>query len=390
MNWVDLLLLVALVAAAVWGASTGLIAQGVILAGIVCGLFAGTGLAVWLSGSFDDTDVRTAVSMAVLLTVLVLCYSGAAAIGTHLRRRMRSGWGRALDTGAGTTAAMVGVALAAWLFAIPMAETPFTNLSEGMKSSMLMRVVRSSPPPADLLSGLRQALRETGFPVVFESLPSTTGGTSSPPDPAIAENAGVAAAGESTVKLIAEACGGGSEGSGWVYAPNRIATNAHVVAGARRQIEVETRSGSVFSGRVVAYDAQSDVAVVAVNNLPLAPLPWTRQSAVDDLSVAALGFPENGPFTVTPGRIRDELTARGRDIYDTQVVERSIYEISTRIRPGNSGGPLVSPQGTVYGTVFAASSTDPDIGYALTGSEVADVLDAGAGASERVGTGDCL
>jgi hypothetical protein len=390
LNWVDLLLLVALVAAAVWGASTGLIAQAVVLAGIICGLFAGTALAVWLSGFFSDTDVRAAVSIAVLLIALVLCYSGAAAIGTHLRRQVGSGWGRAIDTGAGTTAAMVGVALAAWLFAIPLAETPFTNLAEGMKSSMLMRVVRSSPPPADLLSGLRQALRETGFPVVFESLPSTTGGASSPPDPAIADNPGVAAAGESTVKLIAEACGGGSEGTGWVYAPNRIATNAHVVAGSRKQIEVETRSGSVFSGRVVAFDAQSDIAVVAVNNLPLSPLKWTRESAVDDLSVAALGFPENGPFTVTPGRIRDELTARGRDIYDAQLVERAIYEVSTRIRPGNSGGPLVSPQGTVYGTVFAASSTDPDIGYALTGAEVADVLDAGVAASERVGTGACL
>jgi S1-C subfamily serine protease len=175
-----------------------------------------------------------------------------------------------------------------------------------------------------------------------------------------------------------------------VYAPGRIATNAHVVAGSRRSIEIEAPSGSLYRGRVVAFDPLSDVAVIAADGLPLAALSWTTETAVDDLSVAALGYPENGPFTVTPGRIRDELTARGRDIYDESFVERSIYEVSTRIRPGNSGGPLVSPQGTVYGIVFAASSTDSDIGYALSGLEVADILRAGSDATGRADTGACL
>ncbi|MCC7077509.1 MAG: MarP family serine protease [Acidimicrobiia bacterium] len=390
MNWVDLVILVGLIGAAVWGASTGLLAQAVILVGIVCGLLAGTALAVWLAGFFDAPDTRAVVSLTALIVVLGACYVGGAAIGTHLRRQVKSGWARALDTGAGTAAAMVGVVLAAWLFAIPLAESPFTRLADGLRESMLMRIVRSSPPPPGVLASFRQALRETGFPVVFESLPETIGGTSSPPDPAVAQNPGVAAAGESTVKLLAEACGSGSEGSGWVYAPGRIATNAHVVAGSNRPIEVQTRDGDTFRGRVVAFDSESDIAVIAVSGLPLTPLAWTTETAVEDLSVAALGYPENGPFTVTPGRIRGELTARGRDIYDEQIIERSIYEVSTRIRPGNSGGPLVSPAGTVYGVVFAASSTNPDIGYALSGAEVADVLSSATTTTDSVDTGACL
>jgi S1-C subfamily serine protease len=65
-------------------------------------------------------------------------------------------------------------------------------------------------------------------------------------------------------------------------------------------------------------------------------------------------------------------------------VDRQIFEIRALVRPGNSGGPLLSPSGTVYGVVFAAAVNAQDTGFALTASEVA--ADAGTGAKQKAPT----
>jgi S1-C subfamily serine protease len=71
-------------------------------------------------------------------------------------------------------------------------------------------------------------------------------------------------------------------------------------------------------------------------------------------------------------------------------VDRLVLELQAEIRPGNSGGPFVLPDGRVGGVVFAASSTDPEIGYAIASEEVRGVLDEALGETEEVGTGPCV
>ena len=61
-----------------------------------------------------------------------------------------------------------------------------------------------------------------------------------------------------------------------------------------------------------------------------------------------------------------EFEAEGRDIYGQGLTVRNVYEIEAVVRPGNSGGPLVQPDGEVIGVVFSRSTTNGDIGYALT------------------------
>lgn len=390
MNWVDFVVVGLLVTAAAWGGSTGFVSQVITFAGLLLGLAAGTASALWVSQHVVDRDVRAAVAIAVLLCVLGLFYVGAGTIASHFRHKVPHGWLRGLDTAAGTVFAMLGIALAVWLFAVPLAESPFQSVSDGMRGSLTMRVVSSSPPPPDLLATLRAALRESGVPTVFEDLPAPIGDPGPPPDPTIVENAAVQSVAESTVKVLAEACSAGSEGTGWVFAPQHVATNAHVVAGADRPVKVETRDGDARKASVVFFDPDHDIAVLYVPGLGLPAVPWTAAEAERDLSVAALGYPENGPFVTTPGRVRQKLVAKGRDIYDEELVDRTIYEVATRIRPGNSGGPLVSAKGMVYGMVFAASSTDNDIGYALTGGEIASGLNSSAAATEKVATGSCM
>jgi S1-C subfamily serine protease len=101
------------------------------------------------------------------------------------------------------------------------------------------------------------------------------------------------------------------------------------------------------------------------------------------------GYPLDHAFTATPARIGGTQNAVGPDIYQTGQVNRQIFEIRAKVEPGNSGGPLLSPSGSVYGVVFAAAVGTSDTGFALTAAEVAADAHAGAGQTYPTSTQGC-
>jgi len=181
-------------------------------------------------------------------------------------------------------------------------------------------------------------------------------------------------------------CSRGLEGSGFVYAPQRVMTNAHVVAGVSSpQVEV---GGKRYDAKVVVFDPETDIAVLYVPNLKEQPLTFDFAGKADDPAVV-LGYPENGPFDSEPARIRSEERLRGPDIYGDKTVTRDAFSIWASVRPGNSGGPLLSAKGTVYGVVFAASVEDNRTGYVLTAEQVSDDAREGSTATQEVSTKTC-
>jgi S1-C subfamily serine protease len=70
-------------------------------------------------------------------------------------------------------------------------------------------------------------------------------------------------------------------------------------------------------------------------------------------------------------------------------VTRQIYEIRAVVQSGNSGGPLLSSDGRVYGVVFAAAVGVSDTGFALTAAQVAPAAQAGGQATSAVSTMGC-
>ena len=68
--------------------------------------------------------------------------------------------------------------------------------------------------------------------------------------------------------------------------------------------------------------------------------------------------------------MRDEQRLRSPDIYGEGAVIREVLSLRALVRPGNSGGPVVSADGEVLGVIFAASVSDDDTGYALTADQV--------------------
>jgi S1-C subfamily serine protease len=177
------------------------------------------------------------------------------------------------------------------------------------------------------------------------------------------------------------------EGSGFIYARERVMTNAHVVAGVTN-LHVLLDNGQSYSARVVLYDPNRDVAVIDVPGLPGAALPLAAH-AQDGANAVVAGYPENGGFTANAARVRGTENTTSANIYQRGSVTRQIYAVRSVVRPGNSGGPLLASDGSVYGVVFAASTDNHDTGYVLTANEVASDARAGTSATQPVSTQGC-
>ncbi|BCJ39343.1 hypothetical protein Athai_68460 [Actinocatenispora thailandica] len=256
---------------------------------------------------------------------------------------------------------------------------------------MLHGVDSAMPSGARVLyNRLRDAVNTSDFPDVFSGLTPTQVRSVPPPDPQLARSAVVRRLHKSVVKVIGDApsCSRRIEGSGFVYSPQHVLTNAHVVAGTRTLV-VENENGDRLGATVVAYDSQRDLAVLYVPDLTAPALPFAGAPASQGKDAIVLGYPMDGPYTAEPARIRDHRDIRGPNIYDSGTVVREVYTIRSEVRSGNSGGPLVSPAGTVYGVIFAAAADDPQTGFALTAAEAAPVTSKGRSATGSVDTGSC-
>jgi S1-C subfamily serine protease len=241
-----------------------------------------------------------------------------------------------------------------------------------------------------MFGDFRRLLSSGPFPQVFSGIGAAHLFAVAAPDPAVLNSPGYLAATSRVVKVqgTAPSCNRSIEGSGFVYAPHHILTNAHVVAGVQGGPVVTTKDGNKYHAQVVFYDPQVDVAVLYVPGLNLTPLSFDDQAQAGAEAVVA-GYPLDQPFNQQPARIGGTQDAVGPDIYQTGTVDRQIFEIRALVRPGNSGGPLLSPSGTVYGVVFAAAVNASDTGFALTASEVSADANAGADLTIQTPTGQC-
>jgi S1-C subfamily serine protease len=210
-----------------------------------------------------------------------------------------------------------------------------------------------------------------------------------PPDASLATSPVVNQTRSSVVKVrgVAQSCQKVLEGTGFVVAPNRVMSNAHVVAGSDSvTIEVD---GQEYDAGVVSYDPDADISILDVPDLPSAPLQFVDDEAAPGTDGIVLGYPGGGDFTATPARVREVIKLNGPDIYRSTTVTREVYTIRGSVKQGNSGGPMINRQGKVLGVVFGAAVDDVDTGFVLTAQEVARQM-ARVGNVERVPTGTCI
>ena len=397
MNVLDILLLLA----AVWFAIIGY-RQGFVVGILsVVGFLGGGLVAVFLLPIIwdqltDNSQVSTTATVLFVIVVIV-CASVGQAFTTHLGNKLRRHitWSpaRALDATGGALVNVVAMLLVAWLLGSALAGTSMPTLGKEVRSSkVLLGVEQVMPDQASTwFANFTSTLAQNGLPQVFSPFANEPITAVRPPDPALAGSPVAARAQRSIVKVVgtAPACGKVLEGTGFVFSDRRVMTNAHVVGGVDEPTVQIGGEGKLYDAKVVLYDWKRDIAVLDVPDLDATPLQFTEEDARSGDDAIVAGFPENGAYDVRSARVRGRISANGPDIYHRGEVRRDVYSLYATVRQGNSGGPLLTEDGRVYGVIFARSLDDQNTGYALTADEIRDDIIQGRAADQQVDTQAC-
>ena len=393
----DLILLLVVAAFAVSGYRQGFIVGILSFFGFVGGALLGAEFGPDISralvGGQTQQDV---IAVVLLVSFAVIGQFIASSIGAAMRSTVTWHSATVLDSVGGSVVSVVSVLLIAWVVGSVLIESPFPVVDTQVNNSLVLQTLdRFMPSPAKtMFSDFRRLIASNStYAEVFSGIGEERILAIPAPDPAVVGSRGVQDASASVVRVqgIAPSCQRSIEGSGFVISPDHVLTNAHVVAGVTRGQTVTTTVGRIqnLSATVVYYDPQVDVAVLYVPGLNLPPLHFAGAASPGDNAVVA-GYPlDAASLHLVPARIGGIQNVLGPNIYQTSTVTRQIYEIRALVQSGNSGGPLLSPAGTVDGVVFAAAVGVSDTGFALTAAEVSSDASAGAQLRTAVSTGAC-
>ena len=389
MNLLDWLLIVLVLAYALSGYWQGFITGAFATGGLLLGGLFG----VWLAPvALGDANPSLMVSLGALFIVILSASLGQATLqfaGSRIRDRITWQPVRALDAVGGAALSAVAVLIVAWALGVAISGSRIGGITPLVRSSAVLAEVDDVLPASagNALQAFNDVVGTSFFPRYLEPFAPERIVDVGPGPKRLLNDPDVQRAEQSVLKVRGtNECGRGVEGSGFVYAANRLMTNAHVVAGIDDP-EVVVGDETVDAD-VVYYNPDIDVAVLAFDSGDLPALDLDQQVKAQQ-GVAILGYPQDGPYRVEPARIRAEQRLRSPNIYGDGAVIREVFSLRGRILPGNSGGPIVTSAGNVAGVVFAASVTDHDTGYALTASQVAQAAATGQSSSAQVSTGGC-
>lgn len=384
----DIILLLALLFYLIAGLRNGLVVTlgGIVgfVAGAVAAFFAIPLVTEWVP---DDGWRLTAV-IATLVVLVLGGHAAGAALGGSIRRWMNFPPLRFLDRllGGGVNLAVSALVMSVLAFSVNTLGVPF--LSQQITSSKVLNGIEEATPDRvkTWTAEVRSFTLAEGLPTILDS---------AAPDKVVAPDESLSSAAlqtssESVVKITGTAyqCGQNQTGSGFVVANDRVITNAHVVAGVSRPV-VQVPGGGALPGEVVYFDSARDLAVLAVDNLDAAPIP-VGDVLPNGTTAAFAGYPAGGPFQLQAANVERLSDVSVRNIYgsDPQVLE--VYTLAANVQQGNSGGPLLDIDGQLAGVIFAKTTGDQPIGYALSLNEVGPVAEAAAGYSSPVSPGQCI
>ncbi|MCB0869733.1 MAG: MarP family serine protease [Solirubrobacterales bacterium] len=364
---------------ALWGFRQGLIVGALGLAGLVGGAILGSRLApVFLDhGSNSPYAPMAALVGAIVIGSITLAL--AVTLGERVRdSAVRHPFWEVIDgIGGAMLIAAIGLGIV-WVLAAAAVYYPSSDgLRRDVQNSLLVGAVNDLMPPS---GPLMQALHRIDPVPQFASSP----GEIARPDVGTGSEAAVREAANSVVKVSGTCQGFGIMGSGWAVGPDTFVTNAHVVAG-QDDTRIETNDGQSASATPIAYSPRNDIAILRAD-LDVPALPALAR-APRGTAAAVIGYPNDGPLTITPARAGQTRLLLGDDAYGSGPFERLMLTLRGSVRHGNSGGPLVDAEGRVLGTVFAATTEGPAGGLAIPNRVLARISNQATG--EEVDTGAC-
>ncbi len=380
----DAVIIFMMITAVIRGWHAGLIELALTFAGFIAGLVLGSWLVAQVAPHFSNQ-----LTKAVTVSLVELAFALAMTeVGRQIARRIKPHAIRwklgGVNDSAGSALELIFTVIVIWLAASLLANVRSYGIGQSINQSYIIGQLDTALPASpDIFAKLEKIISPGGFPDVFLGLePQHT--TISPTNHV--DNKAVVADEASVVKIRGAGCGGLAFGSGFVAGPGLVVTNAHVVAGIAHPQVIDS-SGAYFA-KPVWFDPNLDIAILKVDNLPDSPLKLNGQILPDRDAAATLGFPGGGSLVAENAAIIDHVTAIGRNIYNQGTVERNIYEVQANVQEGDSGGPLLAPNGQVAGVVFAKSVSQGNVGYAILINQVQPLVNQ-AKNHGQVGTGSC-
>lgn len=388
MNWLDLFIILFLIAAIIRGTEVGFVRQFC----STVGLFAGFFLGAWVNGLIGQAastpETRALLAFFVVLSFSLMLMGLGEYVGMVIKFRLRDArLTNKADKVLGSLLAAATLLVAVWMAAAIFRNVPDPGWQRQIRNSRVVTLLENNLPSAPaVLTHLGHLIDPNSFPQVFSGL-----------EPAIKTDAPLPDMGElnpvvqqvrpSVVKIEGEGCNNIVEGSGFVAGNGMVVTNAHVVAGVRDPFVLDQNGR--HGARVVLFDPELDIAILRADNLAGAPLRLDNTLAPAGTPAAVLGYPSGSGFTANPGAVLETFQAQGRNIYNQGLTIREVYSVKTNIEHGNSGGPLIDKDGEVIGVIFAKSVNHDGVGYALTAQQVSDKIVQARGLTERVSTRTC-
>jgi S1-C subfamily serine protease len=390
-QWLDIAVLVVAFIAAISGWRSGALGSLMSFVGVVLGAIAGVMLAPHIVSHVHTPRAKLFAALFLILALVVIGEVAGVVLGRAVRGAIRNRGIRTVDSIIGVALQLVVVLVAAWLLATPLTSSDQPNLAAAVRGSKVLAEVDKYAPEwlRSVPKRMSSLLSTSGLPDVLQPFGRTPIQAVDAPDVSLADSLVVANARPSVVKIrgVAPGCQKVLEGTGFVIAPNRVMSNAHVVAGSD-SVTVQA-DGQSYDATVVSYDPDADISILDVPNLPQRPLVFAEQPAKSGTDAVVLGYPGGGDFAASPARVREIIELNGPDIYRTTTVNREVYTIRGTVRQGNSGGPMINRAGQVLGVVFGAAVDDNDTGFVLTANEVSRQL-AKIGNVDKVPTGACV
>ena len=385
----DIVLILALLSYLAYGLRNGFLVTVGGIAGFAAGAIAAFFAVPLVSGFVTDSGWRLTAIVAAAVALVVLGHGLGTMIGRQIRGAMRIKPLRAVDrlVGGAVNLAVSALVMSMLAFSIGSLGVPF--VSQQLAESKVIRFIDGmTPDPVKAtMAQLRSEVIGNGIPTLIEGLDQ---GQAVPVPDASTDTPALNRAAESVLKIAGTAyqCGQNQTGTGFVVSEDRIVTNAHVVAGVSEPV-VEMADGGAMPGRVVYFDTQHDLAVLAVEDLPVQPLPLSTDLPSGSPAAFA-GYPHGGPFQSRPATIQDITTVLVPDIYGSNPSPEEIYRLAGNVQPGNSGGPLLTTDGQVAGVIFAKATSDAEMGFAITMDDLNPVASQAASLSAPVSSGQCI
>ena len=383
----DIILLLVLLFYLLAGLRNGLVVTLGGIVGFVAGAVAAFFAIPLVAGWVPDNGWRLTVVIATAVVLVLVGHGAGAALGGMIRRWLNFPPLRVLDRLLGGAANLVVAALVMAMLAFSVTTLGVPYLSQQIANSKVLGAIDDATPNQVKAwsAQIRSFTVSEGLPTILDSAAPRT----AVPPSAEVDSPALQRASASVLKITGTAyqCGQNQTGSGFVVADDRVVTNAHVVAGVNEPV-VEVPDGSVLPGRVVYFDSARDLAVLAVDGLDTAPIPLGDPLAAGTTAAFA-GYPAGGPFRLQAASVEGLSDVAVRDIYGTAPEVLEVYTLAANVQQGNSGGPLLDMDGRAAGVIFAKTTGDQPIGYALSLAEVAPVVEAAPGYTEPVSAGQC-